>query len=407
MAIFTANLKAKAFTDNLAPLTFKPICYLKESCRLAQQKEMLDAPLQASASLLRIGMKAPHNVNISDVHTPLIDTWLMIVQGYYIAGKGEIGNAVLSDMLGLLHHLLRIGHFQYRYILDDMLKKFSAMVRIALASEKVRGLVSPGLSLAPYDTSNQKSLVHLIESATSLIKKKDDKGWLSPYREFMDINEMLHEHFRELADNADFGDSFLLWHIITSLKYIAKIYLQLIQKPVTDAHNHIEDLAMQLDWYVAFFWVTFSKTKKVNIEYAKQACDVMAWIALSFLKELLFENVKTCIGNIHSIIDSYGRSEYYRSPYDMADLFMCLWKVRIYAEERHQKFIVEYVDKYFDQKPDGLKDDQWKEVLGKIERRKVQLNESIGKGDMFAFNDIRDNASSLLKKLLRDNINEI
>ena len=401
IASFSTNLKARAFRDNSAPLTFMPIYYLKECIKFAQQKNMIDMPLQASKSLLIISVSAPKNMDMSDVHIPIIDSWFEIVQGYYIYGKGRLVNTVLTDMMRMLRHLLKQEHFQYRYILKEILSKLEGVVRFALASELFKGDMPTGLSLAPYDTTNQASFAYLVQEAASLIKREDGKEWVNPYRDFMKINESLYRHFRNLAENIDFGGSFLLWHITQTIKEIVRVYLKLIYEPITDNPIHINELARKVPWYLAFFWVTFSKTKKFNFKHAEEACDVMAWVGLAFYERGYKKEVsEICVKNIVSIIEAYSQPNNFGNSYDMADLYMFIWKFRILADSKSDKYFVREIDGYFTKKLDTLSEEKWKDLLNKIELRKEQLQERLDEYEPYEMGRVKDDAESLLKRFI-------
>jgi len=401
MSIFTVNLVLPQIRGNKDPLTFTPIYYLRECIKATQLAKMFEPAFQSSKSLLRIGGSAPKNADFTSVYGSLIEGWQLIAESFYVTDQDNLVSNVLSDMIQCIFSLLKHGHFQFHYIFRDMLEKLERIVFLALAKEKLKGKSFQGLTLSPYDLTNQNSLGYLIQYSATQIKKEDKKTWIDPYSYFKKINEDLYRHFRDLAENLDFGDSFLLWHIAETIKHISKVYLGLIEKPITDIDSHIKGLTSQVSWYLSFFWVAFSKTTKFNFQHADQACDIMAWVGLAFYAKGYPDVTKKCISNISSIIQSYAKFQSSYEEYHMADLFIHLWEIRLYVESQNNNDFLEDIDKRMNDKPKSISEEQWKEVVAAIELRKGQLNESLNEFNDYPF---MENAESFLKKLLKGDV---
>ena len=183
-----------------------------------------------------------------------------------------------------------------------------------------------------------------------------------------------------------------------TIKHIAKVYLHLVEKPITDIDNQINGLVNQVSWYLSFFWVAFSKTKKFHFQHADEACDVMTWVGLLFYVKGHNKVTKTCVKNISSIIGYYSDPKHSHNSYNMADLFVFLWQFRLLAETKNDNSFMEELDKHIAIKPDALTETQWKEVLSAFELRKEQLNERLNEIEDFP---LRENSESILKEIIR------
>ncbi|MGQ9512639.1 hypothetical protein [Thermodesulfitimonas sp.] len=176
------------------------------------------------------------------------------------------------------------------------------------------------------------SIGYLVARASEvLIDQEENKERINPYRKFIQLNEVVYFHFRNLAEKVDLGTSFLLWHITKTIGHISKVYQWLLVNPVTNDDRHINELLKQIPWYLAFFWVTFAKATNITYYYAREACDTLAWIGMSFLDARYREVTEACISNITSIAESYHevskRIRKKRALGEVTELFEFLWYI--------------------------------------------------------------------------------
>lgn len=397
IASHTVRLKARAFHKNTAPLTYAPLYYLKECVETAQRNNLDDAALQGSDVLLSIAKAAPDNTQSTDVHLPAIEGWFKISLLFLITGKGTLANEALKDMMTLAHHLQKRKHFQFTHILRDILERIETLVPLAVAYEKNVGSPIVGLPCSPpYDLANSVSIAYLVAGAAYEIKKGDNsKPWVNPYSEFIELNEAIYRHFRNLAEKVDFGSSFILWHIIQTIKHIARVYLYLLKTPVTDNTKHIHDLVQQISWHEAYFWVVFSKTTTISLVRAREACDALSWIGMTFYDAGYGDVAETSADNISSIVDFFFKTIKNPNPYDVADLLMHIWYIRLLSKSKKDSALVSKLDKQME-KPKTLSGDQWAEVINALETRKEQLNDELRRPDRHR---ISDDAEGLLRDL--------
>lgn len=378
IASHTASLKSPAFREYSVPITDLPLGYLKECILSAQRNGLDDVVLQGSREVLNVTKNAPHNVQITDVYLPAIEAWNSMILTFLITGKGVFANEITKDIMAFLFNLLKQKHYQFNHTLSDVLKKIEALIPYAIAHEKMFGSPSVGLPLSiPYDLSNSLSIPYLVAQGEILIKEEKDKEWVNPYHDFIEINETIYRHLRNLAENVDFGSSFLLWHIMQTIKQIAKVYLHYLDNPVTEDIGHQAGIAKQVSWYLSFFWVVFSKTSTFNYLRAHDACDILAWTGLSFHKYRILYHAglssnitESCISNISSIIESYCRLTKNIDPYQIADFLIYLWYIRLLAEKENDTSLLKNVDERIN-KPKALSDEKWKEVMESLEVQKT------------------------------------
>jgi hypothetical protein len=400
VAIHTASLKARAFFNHSAPLTFAPMYYLQECVALAQRNNLDDVALQGSHMLLRIAKSAPDNIRSTDIHLPAIDEWYSITLNFLLAGKGSLSNEVLRDLMELSHHLLERNHFRFVEILHHILEKLTVLAPLAVAHEKTFGSPVVGLPCAlPYDLGNPISMGYLVQKATTTtIKKVEGKEWVNPYGQFIEINEVIYRHLRDLAEKVDFGSSFLLWHIIQTIRHIAQVYLGLLRNPITDNPKHLNELVQQVPWYEAFYWVVFSKSANIDWHHAREASDFLAWIGIAFYDSGYAFVAEISAGDISSIANSYCKVTKNPDPHFLADLLISIWHIKLLAEIKGDTSILAKICDKID-KPKELSAELWAMVQAAFERRKQQLEEKLQDLNMHGLLEI-ERATGLLKKLL-------
>ena len=397
---YTATLKSSAFREYSAPITYLPLGYLKECILTAQRNGLDDPALKGSKEILNVTQIVSHNTHITDVYSPAIEAWDSIIFPFLVTGKAVLANEITNDLLAFLHQALKKKHYEFNHILSNVLDKIEALVPYAIANEKMFGSPFVGELLSiPYDLSNPLCLAYLIAEGHILIESQPDKAWINPYHDFIEMNETLYRHFRNLAEKIDFGSSFLLWHIIQTIRHIARVYLSLLENPVTDDIGHKIELVKQVPWYLAFFWVIFSKASAFNYRRADEACDALAWIGLSFYKHKFSDVPEMCISNIYSIAESYCKTSENIHPYHLADLLIYIWHIRLLAEAQTNTDLLTRIDAKLT-KPTTVPEDKWKEVLIALEKRKDQLNRELRKDRRY---DLNDDATSLLKQFLNRN----
>lgn len=394
IAAFTSTLKVNFFRDGSVLLTFAPIYYLRECVRSALARNLNDVALQAGRSLSHIGRIAPDNVDPANVHIPLIDALCEIAEQFLVAGKVELANVVLTELMSLLHHLLDKKYYPYRLILGEVLDKLPIICILAIGSTKVKGESAFGLSLAPYDPTSQVSLGYLVGRAAQLIKK-DDSEWVNPYHDFIEVNKSICGHFRNLAEKINFQGTFLLWHLTQTIKHIAGVYLWVLEQNITD-DPHIGPLVDEIPWYSAFFWVVFENaTIEFSHQRAEEACDVLAWIGLQFYLRHYDSITGNSIENIYSIIESY--SKHSPEPYGLADLFIYLWQFHILAEHENDRVLLQKVDNKIASKPEAVDANLWKLATDALETRKRQLAERLREPERYL---VEEDAKAVLREIL-------
>lgn len=410
IASHTASLQSPAFREYSVPITNLPLGYLEECILSAQRNCLDDVVLQGSRDVLHVTKSVPHNVQITDVYLSAIKAWNSMILTFLVTGKGVFANEITKDLMAFLFHLLKQKHYQFNKTLGEVLEKIEGLLPYAIAHEKMFGSPYVGLPLSvPYDLLTSLSIADLVAQVEVQTKEEDDKEWVNPYHDFIEINETIYRHFRSIAENVDFGSSFLLWHIMQAIKQIAKVYLHHLDDPVTEDIGHQAKLANQVSWYLSFFWVTFSKASTFNYLRAREACDIIAWTGLSFHKyRMLYlaglsSNItESCISNISSIVESYCRLTKNVDPYQIAELLGYLCYIRMLAEKENDKSLLKKTDEII-KKPKSLSDEKWAEVIESLEDQKEHLQNELTKDRDYS---LMDNVMTLLQKLLRQRDNQ-
>ncbi len=336
LAIHLTTLESPAYRKHSVPLTHMSIAYMGVCIEAAQRQGLDDVPHQGAGNLLEITKNAPKNVDICDIYLPVLNELNKIALAFLVSNKDTLLNSCIEKIMTVSHHAVYNKHFRAADVIGDITKKLEVLLPIALSYEKIYGSKFLGQPLTPaYDLSNQRSLGYLIARATEMIKKDEKRTHVNPYGNFIDINEKIQGHLYDIGKNNEFGDSFILWHILHTIKHIAKIFIQLVEKPVTHDPAFLEKLTECFSRYCSFFWLAFDEKKTVNYTQAQEACDISGYIGLNFFRLKKQDIVKFCIDNIATIASSYkniSEKEERYNEFNIADLLMPLWHLYLAAE---------------------------------------------------------------------------
>ncbi len=363
---------------------------------------MDDVALQGSDTLLNIAKSTPHNVDIADIYLPILKE-LTKISGVFLAkNNSALCNRCLTNIMTIGHLVVEKKHFAT----DDIVKQITDDLFMLLSVAIVQQRISPAgfldLPMTPaYDLTHQFSLGYLVARATKAIEKLEDKDWVNPYHDFIEFNEPIRRHLYKIGEQIDFGSNFLLWHIVHTIKHIAMIFLGLLTNPVTDNPDYLKQLEDCFHWYLSFFWLAFSEKKSsIELQFAEEATDALAFIGLLFYNLGRKEVTRVCIDNIASIAKAYqdvGKSAHPPSThaYSVVDVIMPIWQIRILMEAKKDTPFVKQID----DKLDVFLKGKIMAVSGKdpLETRKRQLNEEL-LGDLHFSQS--DKAIGILKELL-------
>lgn len=355
VAIHISNLKFADKVHRSKDLLFAPVSYLGNLMEKAQANRLDEVVLQGCFILEDLSIKSPKEIHFANVDLSNSDLFFRLIQNYLISGHVELINKVMESMLSHWYILLERHPQGLIHVLMSDLKAIENLVPLALAREKLSNLNFAFLPFSmPYQITNDKSLAAFVQRATSLNKVDENKKWMNPYSDFSQYNDHIARHYRQVAERSDLGCSAFLWYIISSLKTILIVYLQILENPLTNVHNHLEGLVKDMTLYMSFFWVAFSKSTKIKHSYSIEACDALAYIALICYGErinkgnsfilLKIEIIKSCVSNIASIVDSYSELGDDKNPYNMADLIMYLWYIRLLAVNQKELYHVTNID---------------------------------------------------------------
>ncbi len=402
IASCTAKLKGRAFPENSAPITFMPLGYLKECVEMAQRNGLDDAALQGSDVLLKVAQSIPDNISIDYVYAPVIDGWYEIARKFLISGKAILANEVSGKMMSLAHYVLTKNHFQFIETIEYMLDKLELLVPLAILCEKNSGSrIYSSVFAYPYDLAKPTSLGYLVDRATSCcVSQDEDRNWINPYNEFIKLNEIIYRHFRNIAEKVDLGLSSLLSFFTKTIEHIIIIYMNLLQRPVTENDGHLKEVSRQVPWYLAFFWVAFSKASTLNVHDVMEACDVLSWTGLSFYDIGYKDIAENSANNIASIVSSYCKICNNPEPYNIADLLLYIWYIHVLAEAKDDQAFCVFLENKM-AKPQELTDEQWKLVQEVLNNRKEKLRKELC--SVYVYPLYEKKARGLLRMLLQKN----
>lgn len=387
---------------------FVPISYMANIIEEAQNSNLDEVVLQGSSILSETISIIYTKRHIIEIDYTANELYIKLLMKYIALTKQAYGNRVLELMMKRLFLLISDHPYNLTYTLKDIIKKLNSVFPLALyaLNQKQKNLMYFDLSV-PYDAANENSFLNFIRSS-QILNKVDDKRWhVNPYQHFSDYNDEISMHFRSLGEQNDLGESVFLWHITYSIKEIIRVHLQLLQNPLTDIHNHIEDLFNRITWYLSFFWVTTKKADKINKYYAEEICDVICWTAFHCYEEDFYKKhiidvhkvIEICISNLSAVIRDYIQKGASKSPYDIADLIIYLWMIRIVAVYKNENFRIQKIDKILDDL--GLHISDGKFLNEALTLRYRQFLERVFEDRRLPIYDI-DKSIGLLRELVKD-----
>jgi len=359
IAIKTTELKC--YNGHSTPLTCLPLGYLGQCAELSYKSDLDEISWNVVNELPKISEKAPDNSMISDIHLHVLRNLSSIVQYCFLAKKEDIAKQATSNMCRVAYHLIKHNHYDFRTFLSLFLDKLKNILPFMLLSEKPLDLNA----FPPYSMANEFSLGNIVSIAASHIKKPDpNKQWINPYHSFIELNKEIFRYFRDLAEQYDIQKSFLSWQITDTIKYIAKVYLNVAKQKLTNNPKHNDELINQVGWYQSFFWVMFDKRNEVNASKAEEVSDAMAVIGLQFANAEYYKIADRSIVNICSVAKEYIEKTGSQNEFSIADILICAWQLRCFAEYKNNGSLVKKAD------------EKIQEVIGLALKKQININEA-------------------------------
>jgi hypothetical protein len=400
IADHTANLRARAYRPNSAPLTFAPIYYMMSCVKFAQAKGLDEVPFQSATMLSNIAMGAPNEIAQTDIHMPVIDGLNEIALYSYVKRNFALAEETVGHQFSILAHLLQNKDSHFRDNLRYVLKKIELLVPLAIVNEAIAGRVSIVHPLGKaYALVNTTSLGYLFEQAANTLPHVDaDHDWINPYHALINVADIIGRHLRNVAESNEFGESFLIWEIDSLIKHIAIIIARIIDKPLRPDHGDEMALVDKFKWILAFYWVAFTKKKSISKQRADDVGESLVFIGLLYCTRNWYSEVlKLAIVHIRSILESY--CEIAESPdyYAIGDMFAHLWAVRMVLVVQKNDAMTATVDEALNTKPPALTDEQWQAAQHAILLRRKQKEKRVLDSDVSAHD-----GEALAHRLLRE-----
>jgi hypothetical protein len=176
------------------------------------------------------------------------------------------------------------------------------------------------------------------------------------------------------------------------------VFLHILKEPLTQDSRHVEELLDQLSWYLSFFWAAFSKASAIDVSYAEHASSTLGWIGLAFYEAEYLKITEVSADNIISVTSHCFRKVEDLSTYQVADILMPIWYIRMLAEVKHDEATIHVLDSKL-VKLQEIAGEQSTEILKALQTRQRQLQE-----DLSAYDSERrvmfDKSKSLLKQVI-------
>ncbi len=398
IAIFIGTLKNKEFEKHYSPISWKPIYYLNQCIEDAFKSNMREALLTGARTISRI---SPSTNSETDQLT-LINNLYDICIKYFLSNNAPLLNEIIKEMM-------KIGNF---YILSDKFHRLTPFVQLL---DNLETLVPFGIAFEkanpghqrylpvdfPYNLEHELSLGKILQRACGFIKLDKEKDWISPYHKFTPIYKKIWRHFRNLGDKIDFKSSFILYHINQSIFHICKVSLTIIEEGEKKQWDTVK-IYNCVAWLLSFYWTAFSNMSEITQFAVKEASETLSKIGLLFQSSNCFmrtEITESCANNISSIAEQYIVKNEKANPYDIADVYMKVIHIVEYLIASKQEQFAKKIESKI-KKPDSLKDENWNDILSKIEHRKEQLNEQLTEESYMGAIGLMDRSEGILKELL-------
>lgn len=401
IAIHTANLQASAFNENTAPLTFTPIHYAFSCVKYAQTKELDEVVFQTAFILSRIPIEVHKDIHEIDIHIPVIDGLINISMYFYGRRNQAIAEKINGYQCSILAHMFQQKDYYFKDTFRYVLEKMQILVPLAILNETMTSPLSMTYPLVEvYGQTNPTSISYIFDRAATTLPKLDaDREWLNPYSDLIEIIDIVSNHLRRIAEDTEFGESFLIWGINSFIKHMAVAITRVIDHPLRKDRGDEDELIDKFLWVLSFYWVAFNSKKNISKRRAIECCDSLVFIGLIFFERNHLKVLNDNITNIRTILDSY--CEIAQSPdyYAIGDILAHLWGIRMVLVASKNDTLTQKVDRALGTKPTALTDEQWQSAQNAILRRRDQLEESLKETTSRLD---RDSTEALLRRLLRE-----
>jgi hypothetical protein len=253
-------------------------------------------------------------------------------ENYYASGQDHIGKRAVDEMCRVAQLLMEQEHFEACAFVQELLQELEKLVPLMVLREKPMDMDA----FPPYSMARAHSVGRLVEIAAEQIGHGEDKAAGNPYRKFLELNEGVYMHFRQLAESQhyDIQRSFLAWLITDTIVKISGVYRGILSREITESGDYNGALASQVGWYQSFFWALFDNKKEVDACRAEAVADAMAVIGLQFARDGYSAVAENSVENIASVAKQYVKRGGRAGEYELADIIIHIWEVRLFAEQQ-------------------------------------------------------------------------
>jgi hypothetical protein len=278
-------LNAAAFPAHAAPLSPLPLHYLQTCVDEYLRRGLRDVALIAVRALGDVARSSPDNIQSTDVHIPALDGISRISQRFLVIDQGALANQCIEEALIVLSDAFRRHHSDAVEMLRHWLEAIeNELMPVAMGSPNTAGLPTEPPMSVPYDLTKEASLAHLFESiAQQAVADIQAKNERIRYSRFASVSEVLHSHLRRLAETQQFSESFVVWHLIQTIRKIADVYLWLLASTSVEGRSEVRRLAAEeVPSHLAFCWVYFERADTITLQHLSAATNMLVAVALDF-----------------------------------------------------------------------------------------------------------------------------
>ena len=392
-------LRSPYFPEHVfAPNSWRGIGYFDSYMKLAMQHRLLDPLLTASHELQSLVSGSDMRIDRTSLHDSVIDLQFQLAYYFLASGDTAIAETPCQGICSVYFDAYNKSHHEADFIIENCLEKFESLIPLNLSLEGAGTLQfgAPPPVRAPYDLTYEASLATLVRLEIEKVEPDEERNWVNPYSKFLELIERIHRHLRNVAENVDFGTSFLLWHIIQTIRVIGDILIAAIRNPVRDGFE--DELVNRLMWLISFFSYVFYEKSSISDQHIKAASNCLGRFALALYRQGRHAETIEIVDIIISI-GRYWQSSMGDRPHVHADILINIRGIQMVAERAQDQILIDKCAEYAEMDPSWPQDYQAR-LADALSNRKEQFEERVQGKDRYRLRD--SDLPSFVREYLED-----
>lgn len=170
-----------------------------------------------------------------------------------------------------------------------------------------------------------------------------------------------------------------MWHINESIKEVTLGSLQILESNDDFILQWREKLLREVGWILSPLEFVFYGSKNLKQAQVKKICDTFCWVGIEYYDSGFRRTAADAVLRIESIVGIYCGVNKTLSEFEIADLMMHIWYLRVFVESTDgDNALLNRLDSAM-VKPASLSDEMWGKVSSTLELRKKELSTYLNK----------------------------